>query len=79
MFCSFYLAHCSIVICIDACLARSLLLLSLTGHGPEHLVSFEGEKKNLTFSSLAGSAEFISLETEVHMVSAKLSLRKLSF
>lgn len=36
-------------------------------------------EKNQSFSSLAGSAEFISLETEVHMVSAKLSLSKISF
>lgn len=68
---------CRIVICVNACRSNSLLLLSLTGRGPEHLVSFVGEKKSLSY--LAGSGEFISLETEVHMVSAKLSLSTISF
>lgn len=71
---------CRIVISVNACRSNSLLLLSLTGRGPEHLVSFVGEKKkNRSLSYLAGSGEFISLETEVHMVSAKLSLSTISF
>lgn len=70
---------CSIKICKHACRSNSLLPFSLTGPKPEHLVSFVEKKIHLSFSSLAGSGEFISLETEVHMVSAKFSLTRLSF
>lgn len=32
---------CSFVICVNACRSNSLLLLRLSGCGPEHLVSFK--------------------------------------
>lgn len=36
---------CRIVICVNACRSSRLPLLSLTGRGPEHLVSFVGERR----------------------------------